>query len=122
MLAMVTSMNSVTRAIFLPLTELAVLLPLLMLWVLLLLGLWGGIVGLFLLMLTLPAVFRYQAFVLESCAKGETPGAFDAEFFNWAGSAWTMFPLLLAILVGVARLAFGLLKIVFFGELMGKLS
>ena len=95
-------MSSIARAILLPLTELAVLLPLLMLWVLLLLGLWGGIVGIFLLLLTLPAVFRYQAFVLESCAKGETPGAFDAEFFSWAGSAWTMFPLLLAVLVGLA--------------------
>ena len=95
-------MNNLVKAIVLPVVELAVLLPILMLWVLLSLAIWGGIIGLFLLLLTLPAVFRFQAFVLESCAKGETPGAFDAEFFNWSGSAWTMFPLLLAVLVFLA--------------------
>jgi len=47
--------------------------------------------------LTLPPLFRYQSMLLESGAKGEAPGAFDAEFFDWIGTMWTLFPLPLAI-------------------------
>jgi hypothetical protein len=43
--------------------------------------------------LCLPPVFRYQMIILEAGAKGQVPAAFDAEFFNWTGSMWTLFPL-----------------------------
>jgi hypothetical protein len=47
-------------------------------------------------------LFRFHSYVVESYANGKSPEAFDAEFFNWIGSLWSMLPLLLAILVGLA--------------------
>ena len=85
-----------------PLLEFTILLPLLMFWTLIALGIWGGVFGIFLLVLTLPPLFRFLSFVVESYAGGRIPSAFDAEFFNWVGTMWTMFPLLLAVLFGVA--------------------
>lgn len=93
------------RAILAPLREFTILAPLLMFWVLIALGIWGGVLGIFLLILTLPPLFRFQSFIVESYAHGRVPGAFDAEFFSWAGTAWTMLPLLLAIAFGLAGYA-----------------
>lgn len=87
----------VLRAILLPLTEFTVLLPLLMFWGLVLFGVWRLPLGIIVIILTLPPLFRYQSLVLESSAKGEEPGAFDAEFFDWVGTMWTLFPLPLAL-------------------------
>jgi len=85
------------KAIFLPVTELTVLFPLLMFWVLVSIGTSGSPMGLLVLILCLPPLFRYQMIILEATAKGVVPGAFDAEFFNWSGSMWTLFPLPVAI-------------------------
>jgi hypothetical protein len=92
--------NDITRAIVAPLTELSILLPLLMFWVLITLGAYRLPLGILVLILCLPALFRYQSFIVEAYANGKTPGAFDAEFFNWIGTGWTLFPLVLAILFG----------------------
>lgn len=92
----------VVRAILAPLREFTILAPLLMFWALIALGIWGGVFGFFLLLLTLPPLFRFQSFIVESYANGRAPGAFDAEFFNWVGTMWTMFPLLLALFFGIA--------------------
>jgi hypothetical protein len=94
--------TDVVRAMLAPIREFTILAPLLMFWALIALGIWGGLLGIFLLTLTLPPLFRFQSFVVESYANGLVPGAFDAEFFNWVGTMWTMFPLLLAVLFGVA--------------------
>jgi hypothetical protein len=91
--------SDVLRAIFVPLTELSVLLPLLMFWGLVTLGLYRLPFGILVLILSLPPLFRYQSFVVEACASGKKPGAFDAEYFNWVGTGWTLFPLLLAIVL-----------------------
>jgi hypothetical protein len=80
------------RAIAYPLTELAVLIPVVVLWLLVSFAIWGGVLGLFLLFLVIPAVFRFQMIVLEARARGVTPATPDAEFFNWFGNAWTLFP------------------------------
>ena len=92
--------TDIVRAIFAPLTELAILLPLAMFWALLSLGLYRLPLGIFILVLSLPPLFRYQSFVVEAYASGKVPGAFDAEYFNWVGTGWTMFPLFLAIVLG----------------------
>lgn len=84
---------SLLRAAVLPLTELTVAFPLLMFWLIMCIGTSGSLIGLFVLLLALPPIFRYNMIVLESCAKGEVPGAFDAEFFSWHGNFWTLFPL-----------------------------
>ena len=78
------------------------LLPLLMFWVLLTLGLYRLPFGILVLILSLPPLFRYQSFVVEAYANGKVPGAFDAEYFNWVGTGWTLFPLFLVIVLGYA--------------------
>ena len=85
--------GSLLKAAILPIVEPAVLFPLLMFWVFLCIGTSGSMFGLVVLILCLPPVFRYQMIILEAGAKGQVPAAFDAEFFNWTGSMWTLFPL-----------------------------
>ena len=96
------SATDILRAMFAPLREFTILAPLLMFWTLIAIGVLGGPFGILVLALTLPPLFRFLSFVVESYANGEVPSAFDAEFFNWVGTMWTMFPLLLAILFGIA--------------------
>ena len=96
------SATDILRVILAPPREFTILAPLLMFWTLIALGIWGGVLGVFLLALTLPPLFRFLSFVVESYANGKVPSAFDAEFFNWVGTMWTMFPLLLAVVFGVA--------------------
>lgn len=91
----------IVKAIFLPVIEVSVLLPLLMFWVLVSLGIWSFPLGVIVVILTLPPLFRYQSMLLESGAKGKVPGAFDAEFFDWVGTMWTLFPLPLAAVLVV---------------------
>lgn len=79
-------------AIAYPVTESSVLLPLLTFWLMISLASWAGLFGLLLLFLVLPAVFRYQMIVLEARARGVRPDIPGIEFFNWFGSAWSLFP------------------------------
>lgn len=85
------------KAIFLPVTSITVAAPVLMLWVIFSIGTSGHPLGIVVLILSLPPIFRYLMIILETCAKGEKPRAFDAEFFSWTDSLWTFFPLLLAV-------------------------
>ena len=87
------------RAALLPVTELAVFFPLVLFALLAALGIYGGLIGLFLLVLLLPPIFRFQMLVLEATAKGIKPAPLDAENFSFSGSAWALFPLPLIILV-----------------------
>jgi hypothetical protein len=87
------------KAAMLPLTELAVFFPLVLFALLAALGIYGGLIGLFLLVMLLPPIFRFQMLVLEATAKGVKPQPLDAENFSFAGSAWALFPLPLIILV-----------------------
>jgi hypothetical protein len=98
------SANDVVRAMVAPLTELTILLPLLFFWAAIALGLWGGVLGLVAIILCLPALFRFQSHILDAFANGRAPAAFDAEYFNWVGSLWALFPLLLAAACGAAGL------------------
>lgn len=90
------------RAIFAPLTELTILFPILLFWALVTFGIARLPLGVLVLLLCIAPLFRYQSFVVEAYASGKVPGAFDAEYFNWIGTGWTMCPLLLAVLFGVA--------------------
>ena len=92
--------GSLLKAMVSPIIEPAVLFPLLMFWGILSIGTSGSPLGIVVLILALPAVFRYQMIILESCAKGEAPKAFDAEFFDWSGNLWTLFPLPVVIALG----------------------
>jgi hypothetical protein len=90
------------RAALLPVTEPAVLLALMLFTVLGTIGIYGGLLGLFLLALLVPTVFRFQMLVLEATAKGTRPEPLDADNLSIAGSAWALFPLPLVIAVGWA--------------------
>ena len=87
------------RAIVYPLMTPAVLVPLVVFWLLLSFAQWGGLLGLFLLFLVIPAVFRFQMIVLEARARGIEPATPDVEFFNWFGNAWSLFPVPILILL-----------------------
>ena len=80
------------RALVFPLTDASVFLPLLVFWLLLLISIWAGLFGLWLLMLVFPAIVRFQMIVLEARGRGVTPATPDIGFFNWFGNAWTLFP------------------------------
>lgn len=91
--------TDVLKAIAYPLTEPAVVMTLIMLWLLVSFAIWGGAMGLFVLILVIPAVFRYQMIMLGARARGVTPSTLDAEFFDWFGNAWTLFPAPVAVLL-----------------------
>ena len=89
------------RALLIPVLEPAVLMVLALFSVLLSIAQSGLFLGLFILLFSLPPIFRYLVLIVEDCARGESPGALDAEFFNWVGGIYTFFPLPLAVAFGV---------------------
>ena len=93
------------RALLAPVTELTILLPIILFTILATLGMHGGVIGIFLLILLLPPIFRFQVLVLEAAAKGVAPEPLDAENFSFAGSAWALFPLPLVIFITWATVA-----------------
>ena len=88
------------RALLIPVLEPAVLMVLDLFSVLLSIAQSGLFLGLFILLFSLPPIFRYLVLIVEDCARGESPGALDAEFFNWVGGIYTFFPLPLAVAFG----------------------
>ena len=84
--------SDVLKAIAYPLTEFSVAMPLITLWLLVSFAIWGGTLGLLLLFLVIPAVFRFQMIILEARARGRTPATPGVEFFDWFGNAWSLFP------------------------------
>jgi len=93
---------NILRAIVYPVTAPAVLVPLIVFWLLVAFASWGGALGLFLMFLILPAIFRFQMIVQEARARGTEPATPDHEFFNWFGHAWTLFPVVVALAVASA--------------------
>lgn len=100
--------TEILRAIFLPLTQLTVLLAIALFAVFATIGMNGGVLGIFVLILLLPPVFRFQMIVLEACARGEEPDPLDAEYFSWIGNAWSLFPLPLVVFITWAAIAAGI--------------
>lgn len=97
----------ILKAIVYPLTESAVLVPMIVFWLLVSFGLWGGVLGLFFLFLVLPAVFRFLMIVLEARAQGRVPPAPGVEFFHIYGNSWTLFPVLIASVMLLAVVTAG---------------
>ncbi len=95
---------AVLRAIAYPLTESRVLVALVFFWLLVSFASWGGLLGLFLMFLILPALIRYQMILLAARARGVTPEVPGIEFFNWFGRAWTLFPVLVVVFLGWATI------------------
>jgi hypothetical protein len=94
-----------------PVTQPIVLMPVVLLWLLISFAQWGGVLGLFLLFLVIPAAFRFQMILLEARALDRTPPALDIDFFRWFGNGWSLFPVPLVLLavwaVSAASVRFG---------------
>ena len=87
------------RAIFYPVSEISVLIPLITIWLLVLLLSLIGLVGqLLIFLIVVPAIFRFQMVVLEARVRDVIPATPGIEFFNWFGNAWTVFPFVLVVL------------------------
>lgn len=100
---------NILRAVIYPVTESVVLIPLIVFWLLVSIAMWGGMLGrVFLLLVVVPAVFRFQMIVLEARARAVTPATPDIGFFNWFGKAWTLFPFVSASLLISATAVVGL--------------
>ncbi|MBT8067525.1 MAG: hypothetical protein KJO09_09810 [Gammaproteobacteria bacterium] len=95
------------RALSYPLVEPSVLVPLIFFWLLLSLASWGGVLGLFMMFLLLPAVLRYQMILLEARARGMKPEVPGIEFFNWFGNGWTLFPVVIFVILVWVTVAAG---------------
>ncbi len=96
----------IVRAAVYPLTEISVLVPLIVFWLLVSITSLGGIFGLFIIFFfIIPAIFRFQMIVLEARARRVTPATPGIEFFNWFGNAWTVFPFLLVVLLAWMTIA-----------------
>ena len=94
--------RDLAKALLIPIREPTVLMVLVLFTVILTIGMSGGPFGFLVLIFSLPPIFRYMVLIVEDCARGESPGALDAEFFNWVGGAYAFFPLPLTIAFGVA--------------------
>lgn len=95
------------RALSYPLVEPSVLVPLIFFWLLFSLASWGGVLGLFMMFLLLPAVLRYQMILLEARARGIKPEVPGIEFFNWFGNGWTLFPVVILVILVWVTVAAG---------------
>jgi hypothetical protein len=83
-----------------PLSNLSVLFSALFVFLMLEFAAFGGILGLFLGFLVLPALFRYLMRILDSRSKGQDPGPLVVEDFMWFYSAWSLFLIVhLAVLI-----------------------
>jgi len=98
---------NIFKAILYPVTQSSVLIPVLVFWLLMSFARWGGVLGLFLMFLVIPAVFRFQMILLEARAHGREPATPDVDFFRWFGNAWSLFPVLLVLIAGWGIIAAG---------------
>jgi hypothetical protein len=72
---------------------------------------WAGMLGLWLMVVTVPAFLRYLTLIAEARAEGRDAAPPGIDYFSLAGNLWTLFPvipvLLMAGLVGATGSAFG---------------
>ncbi len=99
------SPNRFIQAVFFPLTESGVLFALAGFWLLVALVGFAGMFGIWLAIIVVPAVIRYQLYLLEAQAHGRRPQPPGIEFFNWVHDAWTLFPVVIVVAMGWAAYA-----------------
>jgi len=93
------------RAALLPLTDTSVLFSLLVFWLLVSLAAAAGMLGVWLAVVILPALFRYLTKLVETTGRGRHPEPPGAEFFRWIGDSWSLFPAVIAVAVAWASYA-----------------
>ena len=90
------------RAAALPLTNVSILFALLMFWLLLGLVAAAGMLGVWLAIVIVPALFRYFTNLVETVGRGLKVAPLGAEFFRWVGDWWSLFPAVVVILIAWA--------------------
>ncbi|MEM7432037.1 MAG: hypothetical protein AAF351_08865 [Pseudomonadota bacterium] len=86
-----------------PIREPTVLLAMVVFYALLTLALFAGLLGLFLLLIVIPALCRYLTLVLMYRAQGRDAEPPTAELFQLVGNGWSLYPMLLIILFGMLQ-------------------
>ena len=94
------NVNELVKAIFFPLTETSVLFAMIVFWLLSALAGAAGLLGIWLAIIILPALFRYQLFLLEAQARGLKPQPPGIEFFSLTHGIWMLFPVVVAVAIG----------------------
>jgi hypothetical protein len=65
----------------------------------------AGFLGIWLTIIILPALFRYQLFLLEAQARGLKPQPPGVEFFSLTHGVWMLFPVVIAVAIGWATIS-----------------
>lgn len=81
------------KELLFPARDVGVLLAIITFWLLGSLAFAAGLLGIWLLIMILPAFFRYSLYLLEARARGQTPPVPGIELFSLVGNSWSLFPL-----------------------------
>lgn len=92
--------NELLNAAVLPLRDIGVLFALTMFWLLVCLAAAAGMLGVWLALVIVPALFRYLISLVETIGRGRKPEPPGTEFFRWIGDWWSLSPAVLV--VGIA--------------------
>jgi len=83
------------RELVYPFSDMSILLAMTGFWLLGSLAKAGGMLGLWLGAILLPAFFRYALYILDARSKGQEVPALGIEMFTWVENNWSLFPLVL---------------------------
>jgi len=89
--------SDLLRAALVPATNLGVLFTLLMFWLLIALAGAARMMGIWLGIIIVPALFRYLTNLVETIGRNHTPEPPGSEFFRWIGETWSLFPFVIVI-------------------------
>ncbi len=87
------------QAALLPLSNVAVLFSLLFFWGLICLASAAGMLGIWLSIVIVPALFRYLTNLVETVGRNRRPEPPGSEFFRWMDEIWSLFPALIVVAV-----------------------
>jgi hypothetical protein len=87
------------KEVLYPLTDMALVLALIVFLLLEILAEAAGLLGIWLVIVIVPAYFRYLLHLLEARANGRNAPSPGIELFNWVENFWSLFPLVLVSLL-----------------------
>jgi hypothetical protein len=90
--------SDLLKAALVPITNIGVLLTMIMFWLMLSLASAAGLLGIWLSVVIVPALFRYLTSLVEDMGSGRDPKPPGSEFFRWIGETWSLFPLVVVLL------------------------
>ena len=113
------------RGAALPITNLGVVFALLMFWLLVCLAAAAGMLGVWLAIVIVPALFRYLINLVETIGRGLKVEPLGTEFFRWFDDWWSLLPAVVVIAIAWAsyeiHLSAGVTVMTVFIIVMGSL-